>query len=39
MNDGMLAKSTPVRVNGAGSKYYLTDEGRGLMILLNEISG
>jgi DNA-binding HxlR family transcriptional regulator len=39
MNDGMLAKSAPACVNGAGSKYDLTDDGRSLMILLNEISG
>ncbi|HWM67219.1 MAG TPA: helix-turn-helix domain-containing protein [Steroidobacteraceae bacterium] len=38
VDDGVLTKTAPVSVNGAGSQYELSDEGRSLMTLLDTIS-
>lgn len=38
MEDGILTKSAPTRVNGSGAEYSLTPEGESLMQLLDIIS-
>jgi len=37
VRDGMLAKTAPASVNGTGSRYALTDDGKSLMTLLDAI--
>ncbi|MDF0490133.1 helix-turn-helix domain-containing protein [Sphingomonas sp. H39-1-10] len=37
-DDGMLTKSAPTSVNGAGARYALTADGQSMMALLDKIS-
>jgi DNA-binding HxlR family transcriptional regulator len=38
LDDGMLTKSAPTSVNGAGARYALTEDGQSMMALLDQIS-